>query len=107
MNLERHNNNGLPRWCSGKEFTCQCRRHKRHGVDPPEQEMATQASILAWEIPWTEQPRELQSLGLQRYKFIYVYELRTSQKIIVITILKDKTVTYQELVTECYHKCPG
>ena len=25
---------GLPRWCSGKEFTCQCKRHKRRGFDP-------------------------------------------------------------------------
>jgi len=25
---------GLPRWCSGKESTCPCRRHKRHGFNP-------------------------------------------------------------------------
>ena len=25
---------GLPRWCSGKELVCHCRRHKRHGFDP-------------------------------------------------------------------------
>ena len=24
----------LPRWIGGKEFACQCRRHKRHGFDP-------------------------------------------------------------------------
>ena len=34
--------------------------------DPLEKEMATHSSILAWEIPWTEEPRELQSLGSQR-----------------------------------------
>ena len=28
--------------------------------------MATHSSILAWEIPWTEEPTGLQSLGLQR-----------------------------------------
>ena len=27
--------------------------------------MATHSSILAWEIPWTEEPGELQSMGLQ------------------------------------------
>ena len=27
--------------------------------------MATQSSILAWEIPWTEEPGELQPMGLQ------------------------------------------
>ena len=26
--------NGIPRWCSGKEFSCQCRRLKRYGLDP-------------------------------------------------------------------------
>ena len=34
--------------------------------DPLEEEMATHSSILAWRIPWTEEPRALQSLGLQR-----------------------------------------
>ena len=31
-----------------------------------EKEMATHSSILAWEIPWTEKPGRLQSMGLQR-----------------------------------------
>ena len=34
--------------------------------DPLEMEMATRSSILAWEIPWTEGPGRLQSVGLQR-----------------------------------------
>ena len=34
--------------------------------DPLEKEMATHSSILAWEIPWTEKPGELQSIGLQK-----------------------------------------
>ena len=33
--------------------------------DPLEQEMATHSRILAWEIPWTEEPGRLQSTGLQ------------------------------------------
>ena len=32
--------------------------------DPLEKEMATHSSILAWEIPWTEEAGELQSMGL-------------------------------------------
>ena len=32
--------------------------------DPLEKEMATHSNILAWEIPWTEEPGELQSTGL-------------------------------------------
>ena len=31
--------------------------------DPLEEEMATHSSILAWEIPWTEEPGRLQSAG--------------------------------------------
>ena len=34
--------------------------------DPLEKGMATHSSILAWRIPWTEEPGELQSIGLQR-----------------------------------------
>ena len=34
--------------------------------DPLEKEMATHSSILAWRIPWTEEPGGLQSTGLQR-----------------------------------------
>ena len=34
--------------------------------DPLEKEMATHSSILAWRIPWTEEPSGLQSMGLQR-----------------------------------------
>ena len=34
--------------------------------DPLEKEMATDASILAWRIPWTEEPGKLQSMGSQR-----------------------------------------
>ena len=33
--------------------------------DPLEKGMATHSSILAWEIPWTEEPGRLQSMGLQ------------------------------------------
>ena len=34
--------------------------------DPLKKEMATHSSILAWEIPWTEESGRLQSMGLQR-----------------------------------------
>ena len=34
--------------------------------DPQEMGMATHSSILAWEIPWTEEPGGLQSMGPQR-----------------------------------------
>ena len=34
--------------------------------DPLEKDMATHSSILAWEIPWTEEPDGLQSMGSQK-----------------------------------------
>ena len=50
--------------------------------DPLEKEMATHSSILAWEIPWTEEPGGLQSTGSQKsrtrlsnftFTFIFTY----------------------------------
>ena len=43
--------------------------------DPLEKETATHSSILAWEIPWTEEPGGLQSMGSQRTG----YDLVTKQ----------------------------
>ena len=34
--------------------------------DPLEEGVATHSSILAWRIPWTEEPGELQTIGSQR-----------------------------------------
>ena len=62
---------GLPRCHSGREPACQCRRHRRRGFDPwvgkspREQGVATHSSILAWRIPWAEEPGGLQSMGSQ------------------------------------------
>ena len=36
------------------------------GEDPLEKEMATHSNILAWEIPWTEEPGRLQSMGISK-----------------------------------------
>ena len=36
--------------------------------DPLEKEMATHSSILAWRIPWTEEPGRVQSTGSQRIR---------------------------------------
>ena len=56
----------LPWWLSRKESVCQCRRHEFDPwvrEDPLEEEMATHSSILAWRIPWKEEPGGLQSVG--------------------------------------------
>ena len=38
------------------------------GEDPLQKGMATHFSILAWTIPWTEEPGRLQSMGSQRVR---------------------------------------
>ena len=64
------------KWASGgahgKESVCQCRKHKRHLLDPwvlgredLENDMAIHSGLLAWRIPWTEEPCRLQSIGSQ------------------------------------------
>ena len=44
--------------------------------DPLEEKMATHSSILAWKIPWTEEPGGLQSMGSQRVR----HNLATKQQ---------------------------
>ena len=41
-----------------------------------EKEMATHSSILAWKIPWTEEPGRVQSMGSQRvgHDFTFTFE---------------------------------
>ena len=49
--------------------------------DPLEKDMATHSSILAWEIPWTEELSRLQSKGLQRVR----HDLITKQQLILFS----------------------
>ena len=65
---------GFPGGASGKEATCQCRRHKRRvrclgREDPLENGMATHSSILAWRIPWTEELGGLRSIASQKVRY--------------------------------------
>ena len=55
-------------WLSGKESACSAGDTGSISgqEDPLEKGMATYSSILAWEIPWTEDPAGLQSMGLQK-----------------------------------------
>ena len=57
-------------WISSKESTCQRRRCRRRGFDRwvgkiPWKREWQPTPVLAWEIPWTEEPGGLQSMGLQ------------------------------------------
>ena len=44
--------------------------------DPLEKEVAMHSSILAWDVPWPEEPGKLQSMGLQRVR----HNLATKQQ---------------------------
>ena len=46
--------------------------------EPLEKGMATHSSILAWEIPWTEEPGGLQSMGSQRVRNTACKEVTTN-----------------------------
>ena len=37
--------------------------------DPLQEELATHSSVLAWKIPWTEEPGRLQSTGSNRVEY--------------------------------------
>ena len=58
----------LPRWLSGKGSSLpmlEARVRSLGWRDSLEEEMATHSGILVWEIPWTEEPGGLQSMGSQ------------------------------------------
>ena len=58
--------------------------------DPLEKDMATPSSILAWKIPWTEEPGWLLSMGLQRvglhYLSIYLILVKTKPTPIIFIL---------------------
>ena len=72
--------------------------------------MATRSSILAWEVPWTEEPAGLQSMGSQRVRHNFVTEqpyqisenpiAKSTQKINHHSIL---TVTSTACEKSCTH----
>ena len=66
-----NNLKGLPWWLSGKESACNAGASGDVGLIPGQEDllekgMATQSSILAWRILWTEEPCGLWYMGLQR-----------------------------------------
>ena len=50
------------------------------GEDPLEESLPTHSSVLAWRIPWTEEPSMLQSIWLQRIR----HDLATKQQQILM-----------------------
>ena len=58
----------LPWWLSGKNLPANAKMQVQPlgREDPLEKEMVTHSSVLAWEIPWTEEPGGLQSMRSQK-----------------------------------------
>ena len=62
------------------------------GEDPLEEETATHSRILAWRIPWAEEPAGLQSLGSQRAGHHWATKLNNTTKLYLFSvILRCKT----------------
>ena len=64
-----------------------CRVRSLGGEDPLEKEMATHSSILAWRIPWTEEPGGLESTGrkeldtTKRLRFTSLHASQTEARV--------------------------
>ena len=56
--------------------------------DPLEEGMATHSSILAWRIPWTEEPDGLQSIGSQRDTRLSTHARRINPTNSLLTLLR-------------------
>ena len=69
--------------------------------DPLEQEMATHSRILAWRIPWTEEPGRLQSMGLQRVG----HNLATKHMAQVLLGVKNPELVREEICIIGYQIC--
>ena len=61
---------GFPAGSDGKESACNAGEPDSipGQEDPLEKEMASHSNILAWRIPWTEEPGDLPSMGSQRVR---------------------------------------
>ena len=99
--LSSSSSSGLLRWLSGKESTCQSRRLRRCGFnleDPLEEEMATHSGILAWKIPWTEEPGRLQYMVSQRvgHDWAHIHVL-----IYIILLVGILLASFKNCLNEC------
>ena len=88
---------GFPGDASGKESAWQCRRHEKlvrslGWEDPLEKGTAIHSSILAWRIPWTEEPGRLQSIASQIVRHNWSDLAHTHAHLKVLLVLR-RTVT--------------
>ena len=71
--------------------------------DPLEKEMATHSSIVSWEIPWTEEPSRLQSMGWQRVRpglAMKKQHLHKAYPNTISTCLEKEMATHSSVLTQ-------
>ena len=74
--------------------------------DPPEKGMATHSSILAWRIPWTEEPGGLQSRGSQSQTRLKQLD-HVGEPLLLQHFLQLETTSLEyEAWVEIYLSCP-
>ena len=69
--------------------------------DPLEKEMATHSSILAWRIPWTEEPGRLQSTDSQSRTRLSNFTLNMLSRLIIAFLPRSKCLNFVASVTIC------
>ena len=89
------------------------------GEDPPEKEMATHSSMLAWEIPWTEESGRLQSIVAQEMEMTlqlnhYCLPTRIGQMVRIdiymssfLRHLPQAPLPSVSILTDCFYTCCG
>ena len=73
--------------------------------DPLEKEIATRSSILAWRIPWTEEPGGLQSVGLQMVRHEWATNTTTIKISPEFYLLIPLTLNWTLVWKECSFPC--
>ena len=86
---------GLPHWLSAKESATFRKMQEiwvqsLGGEDPLQKGMATHSSILAWRIPWTEEPGEPQSMGSQSWTQLSDWKAQQHEQLIQINTWENK-----------------
>ena len=74
--------------------------------DPLEKEMATHSSILAWRIPWTEEPGGLQTIELWRVEHDWATSLYFTSSTVLQTSIQSSSGTLSDLITWIYLSLP-
>ena len=73
--------------------------------DPLKEEMVTHSSILAWKITLREEPKELQSMGLQRVRHDWNTKHSTFNLLVIISIRIPSHGSWFHLSHQCFKIC--